>query len=157
MTLDCRRTGLNLVMIAMFTMVLNSAAEPTSRLHLPYTQVCKDKDHCILAEIADTSETRLKGLMFRDNLPESRGMLFVYPQSNYWNFWMKNTKMPLDIIWLDKTGRVVDIVNKAPPCMREPCRIYVPREKAAYVLELASDMSKKWRLNIGDLIIFELP
>jgi uncharacterized membrane protein (UPF0127 family) len=157
MASGCLRTGLNLLMIAALVTILNSSAVSASRLNLPAIQVCKDKSHCILAEIAATPEARLLGLMFRDNLPEDSGMLFVYPQSNYWNFWMKNTKMPLDIIWLDETRRVVHIVYKAQPCMSKPCLIYASMYRAAYVLELSSGVSKKWQLNIGDQLIFELP
>jgi uncharacterized protein len=157
MAFGCRRNYLNLLMIAALVTILNSPAEAASRLNLPAIHVCKDKSHCILAEIAATQEARLRGLMFRDNLPDGHGMLFVYPQSDYWNFWMKNTKMPLDIIWLDETRRIVHIVNKAEPCISEPCRIYVPTDRAAYVLELSSGMSKTWQLNIGDQLIFEVP
>ncbi|MEJ2696420.1 MAG: DUF192 domain-containing protein [Candidatus Sulfobium sp.] len=152
-----RRKCFNLLMAAALVAMFHSSAESASLPGLPVVQVCKDRSHCIAAEIAATPEARLRGLMFRENLPEGRGMLFVCPQSDYWDFWMKNTKMPLDIIWLDQARRVVHIVDGARPCARGPCRTYTSEERAAYVLESVSGMSKKWQLNIGDQLIFELP
>lgn len=157
MTSDYRRNCLNLLAIASLVTLLCSSAYPAPRRALPGIRVCKDRDRCVFAEIAATPETRMRGLMFRHALSEGRGMLFVYPRSDYWNFWMKNTEMPLDIIWLDGSRRVVHIARDAQPCMREPCRIYRSGEKAAYVLELASGMSAKWRLGTGDRLIFRLP
>lgn len=157
MKFDCGRIGLKSLLITAFVMVFSSSAQPSSRLKLAGIQVCKDKAHCVAAEIAATPARRMKGLMYRKSLPDSRGMLFVYPQSEYIGFWMKNTKMPLDIIWLDRSKRVVHIVRNAQPCMSEPCRTYVSREEAAYVLELASGMSGRWHLNIGDSLTFEVP
>lgn len=70
---------------------------------------------------------------------------------------MKDTKIPLDIVWLNKDGQVVHVVNKAQPCVSEPCRIYGSGEKSLYVVELASGVAKKWHLKIGDKLMFKVP
>ena len=66
-------------------------------------------------EIADTPALRSQGLMHRDSLPRSRGMLFVYERPTTASFWMKNTRIPLDLLFLDKTGQVVSISENAVP------------------------------------------
>lgn len=71
-------------------------------------------DTPLTAEIADTHEKRQKGLMYREDLPEDRGMLFVYPRAYQLSFWMKNTPLPLDIAFIDATGFIVDIQAMAP-------------------------------------------
>ncbi|WP_137700377.1 DUF192 domain-containing protein [Marimonas lutisalis] len=66
-------------------------------------------------EVADTGGERARGLMHRENLPKSRGMLFVYHKVGYVAFWMKNTLIPLDMIFLDETGTVVKVHHEAQP------------------------------------------
>jgi hypothetical protein len=65
-------------------------------------------------EVADTDATRQLGLMYRDSLPANRGMLFIFPDEQRLGFWMKNTRIPLDIIYLDSAGQVVCIRQMKP-------------------------------------------
>ncbi|MDQ2766457.1 MAG: DUF192 domain-containing protein, partial [Gemmatimonadota bacterium] len=67
-------------------------------------------------ELAADDDTREKGLMFRDRLPDGTGMLFVFPQPGDFPFWMKNTLIPLDMIWIDADHRIVHIAHDVPPC-----------------------------------------
>src|SRR3989344_2335385 len=71
-------------------------------------------------EIADTSLERAQGLMFRAELKEYQGMLFIFPISEKHSFWMKNTFIPLDIIWIDENFEIVYIYENAQPC-KESC------------------------------------
>lgn len=151
------RNSLSLLVMAALVAIFNPTAESASQKNPPDIRICRDKGHCVLAEIAATPESRMRGLMFRDVLPEDRGMLFIFTRSDYWGFWMKNTKIPLDIIWLDKSLRIVHVVRQAQPCISEPCRTYASTERALYVLELASGVSKKWDLDVGDKLIFKVP
>ena len=66
-------------------------------------------------EVADTGEERAQGLMFRESLPKSGGMLFVYGAPQRASFWMKNTLIPLDMIFADPTGRVTRVHSNAIP------------------------------------------
>lgn len=75
--------------------------------------------------------------MFRESLPKNQGMLFVFEKSDFWSFWMKNTLIPLDIIWLDEEDTVVDITS-LPPCKTSPCPSYTPKAKATHAIELNS-------------------
>lgn len=68
----------------------------------------------VVAEVARTEEERTKGLMYREDLPNGRGMIFVFPQAAVRSFWMQNTYVPLDIAYMDPSYRVVDIQQMAP-------------------------------------------
>lgn len=116
-------------------------------------KVCFSSEKCASVEIADDNEERQKGLMFREEMDENSGMLFIFENSDYYNFWMKNTLIPLDIIWISEDMKIVDIQN-AVPCLEEPCEIYKPREKAFYVLEVNSGFAERNEINIGDEVKF---
>ena len=103
-------------------------------------------------EIADDNEKRMKGLMFREKLNENEGMLFVFDDEQYQTFWMKNTLIPLDIIFIDKNLKIVDIKN-AVPCKEEPCVIYKSEKAAEYVLEVNKNFTIKKGIKVGDNII----
>jgi uncharacterized membrane protein (UPF0127 family) len=146
-----------LITIALMVMTTHSLAKADSHGNKQHIKVCKDVGHCVTSEVAVTRAARFLGLMSRNSLLADRGMLFIYPYSGVWRFWMKNTKMPLDIIWMNKSKRIVYIVTEAQPCVHEPCLDYIPAEKALYVLELASGVAKKWDIKIGDRLTFEIP
>jgi len=93
--------------------------------------------------------------MFRESLLEKEGMLFVFPQEEVYNFWMKNMRISLDMIWVNSDKRIVDIKEDVHPCMQEPCEIIRPDAKARYVVEVVSGFAKKHKLKVGDLIKFK--
>jgi len=91
-----------------------------------------------VVEVANTSEERQRGLMFRESIGENEGMLFIFPNEAFQGFWMKNTLIPLDVIWISGEGKVVDI-QTLQPCDTEECSISQPIEKAQYVLEVGAE------------------
>src|SRR5207244_6423593 len=103
----------------------------------------------ILAEVADTPAKRASGLMFRDRLAPDRGMLFVFEEAGAWSFWMKNTKIALDILWLGPDKRVVYIEENVPGCRQDPCPEYKPNREALYVLELPAGTVKREKIAKG--------
>ena len=105
----------------------------------------------INAEIADDNEERTRGLMFRKILDENSGMLFVFDDEDFQTFWMKNTLIPLDIIFIDKNFRIVDIKNAAP-CEKDPCSMYQSSMPAKYVLEVNSRFSDKNNIRVQNII-----
>jgi uncharacterized membrane protein (UPF0127 family) len=84
--------------------------------------VCVAPDGAQVAlELALTDQEKATGLMYRDSLAADHGMLFVFNQDDIFTFWMKNTLMPLDMVWFDATGRVADVHPDAQPCRVDPC------------------------------------
>jgi uncharacterized protein len=68
----------------------------------------------LFAEVADTPQTSANGLMFRDSLPDDHGMLFVFEQPQTASFWMKNTRIPLSIAYIDSGGKILEIRSLKP-------------------------------------------
>ena len=96
-------------------------------------------------ELALTSAQHQRGLMYRKRAPVD-GMLFVFPQATAGGFWMKNTRVPLRIVFFDTAGKRVRALTMTP-CRKDPCRIYDPGRKYRFALELrASDARPALRL-----------
>jgi uncharacterized membrane protein (UPF0127 family) len=123
---------------------------------LPTTTIIFNSDLKIEAELAYTDETRMKGLMFRETLPEDGGMLFIFPYMDLHSFWMKNTLIGLDIIWLNDKKEIVYFTT-AQPCTEDPCASYGPMQKAKYVLEVNEGFAKKHSLKVGTRLEFTIP
>lgn len=119
---------------------------------LPIKRVCV-KDICLDCEIAESSEARTQGLMFRENLEEKRGMLFVFKNTVNNTFWMKNMKFPLDIIWADENKIITDITTNASPC-RDNCQDIITKTGFKYVLEANAGFVSHNKLKIGDRLEF---
>ncbi len=102
-------------------------------------------------ELATTPLERQKGLMFRTNLEEDSGMLFIFPDEQIRYFWMKNTLIPLDMIFIDSDNKIIDI-QTAEPCMEDPCKNYISKFPAKYVLELNMGYTERNDIYIGDKI-----
>ncbi|MBN2301584.1 MAG: DUF192 domain-containing protein [Lentisphaerae bacterium] len=101
--------------------------------------------------VADTPESRERGLMFVRNLPENRGMLFVFQDEEIRSFWMKNTYIPLDIIFISSKGVIVDIKPNAVPLDESPIVSIAP---AKYVLEIGGGLATKYHIRAGDSVHF---
>ena len=113
----------------------------------------------IQAEIADTMKKRAEGLMYREHLAKDRGMLFTFDQPQPWTFWMKNTKIPLDIIWMNEKKQIIHIARNVPICTRtdDGCPQYQPNDPAMYVLELGGGEAERLRLEKGSKLQFRVP
>ncbi|KFN49139.1 DUF192 domain-containing protein [Arenimonas composti] len=105
----------------------------------------------IAVEIADEHAERQRGLMFRDRLERGTGMVFVHEREQPLAYWMKNTRIPLDILYFDAQRRLVSVSN-APPCSAERCPPYPARGPAMYVLELNAGEAESLGLVPGDTL-----
>ncbi|MCD6550197.1 DUF192 domain-containing protein [bacterium] len=115
----------------------------------PEAEVCF-KDHCFSVDLAVTPEERLKGLAYKNKLNIEEGMFFVFDREDIYSFWMKNTLIPLDIIWINSDQKIVYIKENAPPCLKDNCSLITPDQKAKYVLEISAGIVKKLGLKVGD-------
>jgi hypothetical protein len=88
--------------------------------------------------------------MNRTHLDADKGMLFVFDREDVYPFWMKNTLIPLDMLWIDSNNRVVYIVRNAQPCVSDPCPIINPGKKAGYVLEINGGLANTSGIKEGD-------
>jgi len=113
-----------------------------------------EKNIIIKVEVADTEQKREIGLMFRENLDENKGMLFVFDDEKYVTFWMKNTLIPLDIIFISSNGTINEIKENVQPCLADPCELYPSVNPSKYVLEVNANFSKKNGISVGDSVKF---
>lgn len=102
-------------------------------------------------ELALTPARRELGLMYRNHMDEYAGMLFVFPASQRLRFWMKNTEIPLDMIFADSKGRIVGIVANAEPYSERPVG---PDADAQYVLEVNGGFCARHGVRVGDRMRF---
>ncbi len=109
----------------------------------------------VTVEVVDTEATRQRGLMFRTSLAPDAGMIFVFEAVGFYPFWMKNTLIPLDMLWLDPGARVVSIARSVPPCKTDPCPSYSPDADALYVVELVAGFARKHNVKVGDVLRLE--
>jgi len=133
----------------LFLSIVGCVAFPKSTVsHDLYPQVCFDS-RCFHIELARTPEEHMRGLQFRKFLGSREGMLFIFLKSDFHFFWMKNTQIPLDMIWMDSDQRVIFIESNASPCRQDPCPSFGPQEKSRYVLEVPSGTVDSTGIQVG--------
>ncbi len=106
----------------------------------------------IQLEVARTPKQQAMGLMYRDALPDNRGMLFEFSSPQPVSFWMLNVPVPLDMVFL-RQGIVQYIAASVPPCTKQPCPTYGPRTLIDQVIELRSGRAAELGLKKGDKVI----
>ncbi len=111
----------------------------------------KERITVIDVEIADTDYERTRGLMYRHSLPRHAGMLFVFERPEPRSFWMRNTYIPLDIIFADEKGRIITIHKKTEPLSYAPI---ATRRAAKYVVEVNAGFTDEHDIHVGDWIRF---
>ncbi len=106
------------------------------------------KQLTLQVEIADTPEARNQGLMNRTEMAADHGMLFVFPEPQMLVFWMKDTKIPLDIAFFDKDGKFIGGMEMQP-CVQEPCPRYSAPAMGSYALEMVKGTRVKHGIGMG--------
>ncbi len=131
----------------------SSSAETTALLQPP--TVTLPDGTVITLELAETPEEHGRGLMFRSHLDPDRGMLFLFDQVGFPSFWMKDTWIPLDMVFLDPQGTVMDVAASVPPCRSEPCPEYTPSRPSSAVLELNAGTAAHHGIKPGVTLHFQ--
>lgn len=103
----------------------------------------------VIIEIAETDYETQTGLMYRKSMQPNEGMLFIFPDVRMHSFYMKNTKIPLDIVFIDEDLKIASFQKNAKPMDETGLSSQVP---VKYVLELNAGLSEKWLLEVGDRI-----
>ncbi len=107
----------------------------------------------LITSLSTTPDAQSKGLAIRDSLNENEGMLFIFENPQKYSFWMKDMKFPIDIIWINQDGKIVHIEKNLPPCVfLLPCPSYAPKDDSLYVLEVVSNFTNKFNINVGDSV-----
>ena len=110
----------------------------------------KDSEYIFNIEIAVTEKERSRGLMYRKELKQTEGMLFLYPEKQIIKMWMKNTLIPLDMIFINNNGKIIDIFKMTIPKDLTPIG---PDVKLKGVLEINGGLTSYLNINKGDFII----
>src|ERR1700744_526147 len=131
---------LGLALMAGSALAADSAKVPSVALH----------GKTFSTELALDDASREHGLMDRTKLAADHSMLFVFTNSETRYFWMKNTLIPLDILYFDKDRKLISIAADVPPCKADPCKAYSSYGSAQYVLELGGGVAKQIGIQVGD-------
>lgn len=99
--------------------------------------------------VADTPEKRTQGLSGTDHVPKE-GLLFVFPQPGKYGFWMKDMRYAIDIIWIDESGKIIDVTDDFLPSSYP--EIYTPKSDALYVLEVPETFIEDEKIQIGEQV-----
>jgi len=118
--------------------------------------VVKINGKSIKVETALTAETQYQGLQGRNSLPADQGMLFVFKDKRYHEFWMQGMKFPIDIIWINDS-KIIEITKNAPvPTNSNSPAIFTPPSEVNYVLEVNAGYTEKNNIKIGDTVEINL-
>jgi uncharacterized membrane protein (UPF0127 family) len=139
--------GLSLGALAPVPILAQKASAPARTAQVDFPDRTSVK-----AEIAATEAERELGLMHRTSLGDTAGMIFVFEAPGLHAFWMKDTLIPLDMLWLDANGKVVSLAETVPPCKADPCATYPPSAPASFVLEVQAGFAKKHHVRVGDTV-----
>jgi uncharacterized membrane protein (UPF0127 family) len=102
-------------------------------------------------EVADNEAERVQGLMYRDSMGERNGMIFLFPEEDTLSFWMKNTRIPLDIIYVNREKEIVHIARNTTPYSLAQ----IPsKQPAMYVVEVNAGFTERYLISVGDMIHF---
>ncbi|MCF6251931.1 MAG: DUF192 domain-containing protein [Methylococcaceae bacterium] len=108
-----------------------------------------NKGYILSVEVASTEKQRSIGLMYREHLDLSKGMLFVFEYPALQRVWMKNTLIPLDVLFVSANGEIVSILKSLQPCVKKSCEIYDSVGIAKYMLEVNAGVVEKQKLKVG--------
>jgi uncharacterized membrane protein (UPF0127 family) len=134
--------------------VPDTSAAPASTPLAAGPRVIFPDGFVVRVEIAADDESRTQGLMFRDHLEPGTGMLFLFPEDGDYPFWMKNTRIPLDMVWIDSKRKVAHVTFNVPPCVINECPNYPPNATSRYVLEVAGGVALQHHVKAGDQLQF---
>ncbi len=145
--MQCRRWFFVLVTLWMLSGVAACQAQPTVTI-----LTGAGRQVVFQVEVADTPAKRTMGLQYRKELGSDRGMIFLFPAESPQSFWMKNTPIPLDMIFIDREKKIVGIVEQTTPFSLDSRSVAAPSQ---FVLEINGGLAKRHGIQAGDSVRFE--
>ena len=142
---------LEIILILTIILLLTRSDFNSINQNKDVSRVCI-KENCFSVELAITEREKQKGLMNREHLDKDKGMLFIYDIPIKSDFWMKNTLIPLDIIWINRNNKIIHIIT-AYPCKESSCQIYTSDKEALYVLEINANLTKELNIKEEDFVL----
>jgi len=142
-----RTVGLLFLCLALVHGAVGCQAEP--KLTIATKQ---DRQLSFKVEVADTPAKREMGLQYRQELADDRGMIFIFPVESQQSFWMKNTPIALDMIFINRDRKIVGIVEQTTPFSLESRSVPAPSQ---YVLEIRGGLAKRYGIQSGDSVRFD--
>jgi uncharacterized membrane protein (UPF0127 family) len=137
------------VLLLLFGVLLNAACQAQPKVII---STKAGREVAFDVEIADTPAKRQLGLQYRRELAENRGMLFLFANEREQSFWMKNTPIPLDMVFINGDQKIVGIVQEAAPFSLDTRSVSVP---SRFVLEIKGGLSRRYGMQTGDRVRFE--
>ncbi|MGH8400088.1 MAG: DUF192 domain-containing protein [Gammaproteobacteria bacterium] len=134
------------LLLSSFAAVAAAAPSKTAHAHVVIA------GHAFSVEIVDTEAARERGLMFRTHMASDHGMLFMYEDAQPLTFWMKNTLIPLDILFFDAHRQLINVAANTPPCKIADCPTYASAAPAQYVLELNAQTVTELHIQQGEIL-----
>ncbi len=137
-----------LFLLTFLFILFSSSCTPKTKLPVKKLTITNSekKEITVKAEIASTFEERKNGFMFRQEIPDGTGMLFIFEEEQILDFWMKNTPHPLSIAYIDKNGRIRDILDMTPFSLAN----VTSSSKVLYALEVPQGWYEKVNVKVGD-------
>ncbi len=137
-----------------FFLLLASCDKPTTEADFYTTDITLPGGQVIKTEFIYDTVGALRGMQFRKSIAPDHGMLYAHRAPGKYSYWMFQTIIPLDMLWMDSKHTVVEVVENAPPCKAaaSQCPHYGGKQVAQYVLKLGAGMAKKYGLKEGDTI-----
>jgi len=139
-----------ILFLAIIFLLIQKLTNPPSN----YFQSVSLNNQPFYLEVAKTTEEKSQGLMFRESLPKNHGMIFIYNEDKERSFWMKNTLIPLDLIFISSNNTIVEIKENIQPCEIENCPSYKSKP-AKYVIEINAGLSEEIGLTEGNVVILD--
>jgi uncharacterized protein len=142
------------ILIGLFLFLIISTVEAMAcPLELP-TATITVNGHSLIVELAATPAARTCGLSHREDLPQNRGMLFIFPSPGPETFWMKDTLIPLSIAFVDNAGQIMNIQDMIPMQTEE---LYSSQGPARYAIEVNQGWFERQGIAAGDQVVMQLP
>lgn len=140
-------SGLVLILVALVVSYMSQNFKPSTNVRLG--------SGVFSVQLATTDETRMQGLSGVERLDANGGLLMVFPNDAAWGIWMKDMKIPLDIVWMNNDKKVIYIVKDASPDLGTS-KTFTPDAPARYVLEIPAGTVKNAGIQIGSVATFQL-